>query len=124
MRFPTRLSLAILCAAATVVTTPTPAPAGVFERAFVAGSGDGLLTYDDVNQREWLDVTVFAGQWEVAMSGTESGQHQVMILRSCSRNSPPAASMRISRLRPETMLLHLPNRVGLTPRHMILKRTT
>lgn len=33
------------------------ASAGVFERDWKA-PGDGLLTYDDVNQREWLDVTV------------------------------------------------------------------
>ena len=61
MRFPTRLSLAILCAAA--ISVAAPAPAGVIERDFIPGSGDGLLTYDDVNQREWLDVTVFAGEW-------------------------------------------------------------
>ena len=30
--------------------------AAVFERDLVPGSGDGLLTFDDVNQREWLDV--------------------------------------------------------------------
>ena len=30
--------------------------AAVFARDLVPGSGDGLLTFDDVNQREWLDV--------------------------------------------------------------------
>ena len=29
----------------------------MFERDLVPGSGDGLLTFDDVNQREWLDLT-------------------------------------------------------------------
>ena len=31
--------------------------AAVFERDLVPGSGDGLLTFDDENQREWLDLT-------------------------------------------------------------------
>ena len=30
--------------------------AAVFERDLVPGSGDGLLTFDDVNNREWLDL--------------------------------------------------------------------
>ena len=34
-----------------------PVYADVFERDLVPGSGDGLLTFDDVNQREWLDLT-------------------------------------------------------------------
>jgi hypothetical protein len=34
-----------------------PVSAGVFERDWKT-PGDGLLTYDDVNQREWLDLTV------------------------------------------------------------------
>ena len=34
-----------------------PADAAVFERDWKV-SGDGLLTYDDVNQREWLDLSV------------------------------------------------------------------
>ena len=34
-----------------------PATAAVFERDLVPGSGDGLLTFDDVNNREWLDLT-------------------------------------------------------------------
>ena len=34
-----------------------PVCADVFERDLVPGSGDGLLTFDDVNQREWLDLT-------------------------------------------------------------------
>ena len=33
-----------------------PVYADVFERDLVPGSGDGLLTFDDVNQREWLDL--------------------------------------------------------------------
>ncbi|MBN1853038.1 MAG: hypothetical protein JW829_09955 [Pirellulales bacterium] len=56
-----RVLLVILFAA--LITVPVPSHAGVFERDFVPGSGDGLLTYDDVNQREWLDLTVFAGAW-------------------------------------------------------------
>ena len=36
--------------------TPGHLWAGVFERDWKT-PGDGLLTYDDVNQREWLDVT-------------------------------------------------------------------
>lgn len=35
----------------------TPATAAVFERDLASGSGDGLLTFDDVNQREWLDLS-------------------------------------------------------------------
>jgi len=35
----------------------TPARAAVFERDWKT-PGDGLLTYDDVNQREWLDFSV------------------------------------------------------------------
>jgi len=31
--------------------------AAVFERDLVPGSGDGLLTFDDLNNREWLDLT-------------------------------------------------------------------
>ena len=33
------------------------ATAAVFERDLVTGSGDGLLTFDDVSNREWLDLT-------------------------------------------------------------------
>jgi len=47
----TILSLIAACLLANV------SQAAVFERDLVSGSGDGLLTYDDVNQREWLDLT-------------------------------------------------------------------
>lgn len=39
-----------------LVFTPVVSRSAVFERDWVA-PGDGLLTYDDVNQREWLDLT-------------------------------------------------------------------
>ncbi len=38
----------------------SPVGAAVFSRDLYE-SGDGLLTYDDVNQREWLDFSVTAG---------------------------------------------------------------
>jgi len=40
----------------TLSTSTSPALAAVFERDWKA-PGDGLLTYDDVNQREWLDLS-------------------------------------------------------------------
>ena len=39
-----------------VLLATLPLHAGVVEHDFLA-LGDGLLTYDDVNQREWLDLT-------------------------------------------------------------------
>ena len=50
-----RLTLAIVLLCAGVLAAPVRAE--VFERDLVPGSGDGLLTFDDVSQREWLDVT-------------------------------------------------------------------
>ena len=50
-----RLTLAIVLLCAGVLAAPVCAD--VFERDLVPGSGDGLLTFDDVNQREWLDLT-------------------------------------------------------------------
>jgi hypothetical protein len=38
------------------VSVGQPARGAVFERDWQT-PGDGLLTYDDVNRREWLDVT-------------------------------------------------------------------
>jgi hypothetical protein len=62
--------------------TPPLGSAAVFERDWLA-PGDGLLTYDDVNQREWLDLTEtqlfqFPGdtleeQYQFVVSGTSSG---------------------------------------------------
>jgi len=40
-----------------LVSAAHPADAAVFERDWQT-PGDGLLTYDDVNQREWLDLSV------------------------------------------------------------------
>jgi len=40
----------------TLSTSTSPALAAVFERDWKT-PGDGLLTYDDVNQREWLDLS-------------------------------------------------------------------
>lgn len=45
--------LAFLCGA----FVSTPATAALIERDWLA-PGDGLLTYDDVNHREWLDLDV------------------------------------------------------------------
>lgn len=42
--------------AVLMLWTPGQSSAGVFQRDWKT-PGDGLLTYDDVNQREWLDVT-------------------------------------------------------------------
>ena len=50
-------SLGLLCAIVLVAHT---ACAAVFERDWKT-PGDGLLTYDDVNRREWLDVPVTMG---------------------------------------------------------------
>ena len=52
-------------------------PAAVFERDWKE-SGDGLLTYDDVNQREWLDlgetiIADFSGGYDEIMSEVERG---------------------------------------------------
>ena len=47
-------SLGLLCAIVLVAHT---ACAAVFERDWKT-PGDGLLTYDDINQREWLDIPV------------------------------------------------------------------
>ena len=45
------------CALAFLLAVPsTCCTAAVFERDWKA-SGDGLLTYDDVNRREWLDLS-------------------------------------------------------------------
>ena len=41
---------------AAILLTANPLSAAVFERDWKT-PGDGLLTYDDVNQREWLDLT-------------------------------------------------------------------
>lgn len=45
-----------LLAAALIACRTSPAPAAVIEHDWHT-PGDGLLTYDDVNQREWLDLT-------------------------------------------------------------------
>ncbi len=45
----------VLCAS-IIATLPQITQAAVFERDWKT-PGDGLLTYDDVNQREWLDLT-------------------------------------------------------------------
>jgi len=47
----TILSLIAACLLANV------SHSAVFERDLVPGSGDGLLTFDDVNNREWLDLS-------------------------------------------------------------------
>jgi hypothetical protein len=59
VRWILKLCLVVLCLAGT------PASAAVVSRDWKT-PGDGLLTYDDVNQREWLDLTesrlsMFAG---------------------------------------------------------------
>ncbi len=41
---------------AWTISASLPLAAGVIERDFLT-PGDGLLTYDDVNQREWLDLS-------------------------------------------------------------------
>lgn len=46
----------IFCLLALIISVPRTAHAAVFERDWQT-PGDGLLTYDDVNQREWLDLT-------------------------------------------------------------------
>jgi len=51
MQTPTQL--ATICIA---LLASLPLHAGVVERDFLA-PGDGLLTYDDVNRREWLDLS-------------------------------------------------------------------
>jgi hypothetical protein len=48
-----RFLLVLFC---VVFVAGTPSSAAVFERDWKT-PGDGLLTYDDVNQREWLDLT-------------------------------------------------------------------
>ena len=45
----------VLCAS-LIATLPQITQAAVFERDWKT-PGDGLLTYDDVNQREWLDLS-------------------------------------------------------------------
>jgi hypothetical protein len=47
----------VLAAAFAVLLLSSHARAAVFERDWQT-PGDGLLTYDDVNRREWLDLTV------------------------------------------------------------------
>jgi len=46
----------ILFVAGLLTTVAAPTTAAVFERDWKA-PGDGLLTYDDVNNREWLDLS-------------------------------------------------------------------
>jgi hypothetical protein len=48
-----RFLLVLFC---LVLLAGTPSSAAVFERDWKT-PGDGLLTYDDINQREWLDLT-------------------------------------------------------------------
>ena len=48
-----------LAAALALVLAAVQSQAAVFERDWLA-PGDGLLTYDDVNKREWLDLSVSA----------------------------------------------------------------
>ena len=60
-----RFSHCLLASAAALVPFHSTVQAAVFSRDWKA-PGDGLLTYDDVNQREWLDLTesrlsMFAG---------------------------------------------------------------
>ena len=47
----------IAAAVVWVVSLPAHLNAAVFQRDWKT-PGDGLLTYDDVNQREWLDLSV------------------------------------------------------------------
>jgi hypothetical protein len=49
--------LRTLAFATLFLWTPGQLLAGVFSRDWKT-PGDGLLTYDDVNQREWLDLSV------------------------------------------------------------------
>jgi hypothetical protein len=54
------------------------APGAVFERDWKT-AGDGLLTYDDVNQREWLDVPLtLLSQY----SGTTEDRFQAVIAQT------------------------------------------
>jgi len=46
-----------VCTAVILLMLLSPASAAVFERDWMT-EGDGLLTYDDVNRREWLDLSV------------------------------------------------------------------
>ena len=47
----------LFSSAAWLITSTAPVTAAVFERDWKT-PGDGLLTFDDVNQREWLDLSV------------------------------------------------------------------
>ena len=49
-------SIALFLALLLTATATTPLSAAVIERDWLA-PGDGLLTYDTVNNREWLDLT-------------------------------------------------------------------
>ncbi len=50
------------------LVAPLSLHAAIFERDFLE-PGDGLLTYDDVNRREWLDLTYTSG---VSLKGIQS----------------------------------------------------
>jgi hypothetical protein len=52
-----RVFLFWLASAAALVLSPFATQAAVFSHDWKT-PGDGLLTYDDLNQREWLDLTV------------------------------------------------------------------
>jgi hypothetical protein len=52
-----RVGFGSMCFLCAVVAAATSTHGAVFERDWKA-VGDGLLTYDDVNRREWLDLTL------------------------------------------------------------------
>jgi hypothetical protein len=59
-----RILLLLLTSAAALVVSPSASQGAVFSRDWKT-PGDGLLTYDDVNQREWLDLsqTILSSQF-------------------------------------------------------------
>ncbi len=68
MPTPTRLAIIFIALLAAL-----PLQAGVVEHDFLT-LGDGLLTYDDVNQREWLDLIYTLGmELSAVQTQMESG---------------------------------------------------
>jgi hypothetical protein len=64
-------SIGLLCA---IVLVAPSARGAVFERNWKA-AGDGLLTYDDVNQREWLDLPLTLASSGVFPDGVFTEMH-------------------------------------------------
>jgi len=52
--------------------------AAVFERDLVPGSGDGLLTFDDVNNRVWLDLPYIITEFPTESRGTDERYQAVL----------------------------------------------